>query len=74
MNRAGQLLGQHLIHHPVPLDAAFSGKSRRNESHAEMRLPFRPRTGMSGVQMGFVHHLEALGMKRSLELLLLCEI
>ena len=51
MNRAGQILGQHLVHHALALDSADARKGLRLNDHGEMT--FTAFTG-AGVALMFV--------------------
>ncbi len=50
-----------LVDHPVALDAALALEGHRHELHAEMRLSALPRSGVAGMEVGFVDDVERGG-------------
>ena len=58
MHPVGQLLGQRLIDQPVPLHKRGPLKSIGDDHHLEMRLALGSRTGMAGVLVRFIDHLQ----------------
>ena len=60
MYAGGEFARKYLVNHAVALDSALTAERLRHDMNPEMRLPARPMTGMAGVLVGFVHHIEAL--------------
>ena len=60
MHAGGEFVRKYLINHAVALDPALTAERLRHDMNPEMRLPAGPMTGMAGVLVGFVHHIEAL--------------
>ncbi len=58
MNPGFQFIRQRRVHHAVLLDAGFSTESFRNENHAEMAFPIRPRAGVARVMVRLVDNLQ----------------
>ena len=56
-----EFVRQRRVHHAVALDAALAGKRFRHDRDPEMGLATRPVTGVAGVLMGFIDHVEARG-------------
>jgi len=61
MDGVSHLFAQRRRDKPLTFEAATAGKSRGNDGQPEMRLPLRPVTGMSPVEMRFVDDFEPFG-------------
>ena len=57
MHTGPQLLGKHCIDHAMALDSTLSAERLSHNMNPEMCLPARPRSRMTLVLCGFVHHL-----------------
>jgi hypothetical protein len=60
MDRSGQLLGQHLVDHPLTLHPALVGEGGRDQRDREMALAALPRAGVARVLFGVVADVDAL--------------
>src|SRR4051812_40334522 len=69
MDRAGELLGQHLVDQALTLDPRLAGERRGDDSHREVGLAARPRSDVAGVVMAVVDHLQRGRLKGGGELL-----
>src|SRR5688500_12784238 len=56
VHRAGEFLGQHLIHRALALDARLAGEGAGDDLHAEMRLAALAPAGVTVVLVGLVGH------------------
>ena len=63
MDATRKLFGQRLIDHPVTVEPALSGKRRRDDAHAKMRLAARTPPGMALVPVQFIDDGDASGVK-----------
>jgi hypothetical protein len=61
VDRSGQLLGQHLVDHPLALDPRLVGEGRRDQGHREVALAALARAGVAGVLFGVVADVDPLG-------------
>jgi hypothetical protein len=60
VHEAFELISERFIDHPVALYAALSFESMRHDIHSEMALAPAAVTGVSLVQVGFIHHFESI--------------
>jgi len=60
MHAGRQVLGKDAINDPMPRNAAFACKLRRDDSHAEMALARGVRAGMALMEMRLVDNLQSL--------------
>lgn len=67
---SGELVGENLIDHTVAVDPAASGEVPGHNVNPEVGLAAGPVSCVARVQMRLVHHPEALGLKRLLQLFL----
>ena len=58
MHRAGQFLGQGLVDHSVNGDTVLTLETVSDNFHCEMTLTTRAGTGMSGVEMAVIDHIQ----------------
>ena len=58
---AFELTDKCFVDHAVALKPALPAERLRHNMHSEMSLPALPMPGMSGVLVGFIHHIEARG-------------
>src|SRR6516164_6492722 len=58
---AFELTDKCFVDHAVAFEPALPAERLRHNMHPEMSLPAPPMPGMSGVPVGFVHHVEARG-------------
>lgn len=63
MHPIRQETGEHLVDDPVTGDARRTLKGLRHDRHVKMRLTFRTRTRMTGMQMGLVRNFKTQGRK-----------
>ena len=63
-----QFIDERCIDHAVALEPALSAKRFRHDVNPEMSLSAFPVSGMPGVLVGFIHHLDALGRERRTQL------
>lgn len=61
VDAACELTGKCFVDHSVALEPALSAERFRHNIHPEMSLPALAMSGMPGVLVGFVHHVEARG-------------
>src|SRR5215831_17423848 len=61
VDAAFELTDKCFVDHAVALEPAPPAERLRHNMHPEMSLPALPMPGMSGVPVGFVHHVEARG-------------
>jgi hypothetical protein len=61
VDAAFELTDKCFVDHAVALEPALPAERLRHNIHAEMSLPALAMSGMPGVLVGFVHHLEARG-------------
>ena len=59
VDAAFELTDKCFVDHAVALEPALPVERLRHNMHPEMSLPALPMPGMSGVPVGFVHHVEA---------------
>lgn len=60
MYRTGKFFFQDVIHQPLAIHSAAIGKCRRDDFHTKMGLAFGAGPDMSGMKVGFVHHVQGL--------------
>jgi hypothetical protein len=58
MDALGQFFGQSLVDHPMLLDTGLAIEGSRHDLYLEMRLAFRPRTGMAGMFMRLIDDIQ----------------
>ncbi len=61
VDAAFELTDKCFVDHAVALEPALPAERLRHNIHPEMSLPAPAMSGMPGVLVGFVHHLEARG-------------
>src|SRR6476660_3716667 len=61
VDAAFELTDKCFVDHAVALKPALSAERLRHNMHSEMSLPALAMPGMSGVPVGFIHHVEARG-------------
>jgi hypothetical protein len=61
VDAAFELTDKCFVDHAVALEPALPAERLRHNIHPEMSLPALAMSGMPGVLVGFVHHLEARG-------------
>ena len=61
VDAAFELTDKCFVDHAVALKPALPAERLRHNMHSEMSLPALPMPGMSGVPVGFIHHVEARG-------------
>src|SRR5215472_13939756 len=61
VDAAFELTDKCFVDHAVALKPALPTERLRHNMHSEMSLPALPMPGMSGVPVGFIHHVEARG-------------
>src|SRR5215467_5203525 len=61
VDAAFELTDKCFVDHAVALEPAPPAERLRHNMHPEMSLPALPMPGMSGVPVGFVHHVEVRG-------------
>ena len=64
MNRTAQFLCQHLVDHAVTLDQGLALERFSLDLDPKMCFTFRPRTGVTGMKMSFVDHLQRVRHQR----------
>src|SRR5262249_8021123 len=61
VDAAFELTDKCFVDHAVALEPAPPAERLRHNMHPEMSLPALPMPGMSGVPVGFVHHVDVRG-------------
>lgn len=61
VDAVGEVFGERLIDHAMPLHAAPSREGGGDDPHAEMRFAVRMRAGMAGVELRLVDDGQHLG-------------
>ena len=63
MDGTGEFFGEGGVDEPLPSDASQSVKFFRNYQNTKMRIASAGRSGMAGVKMGFIFHVEPRWLK-----------
>jgi len=61
VDTAGKLLGQNTVNQAMAFHPGLTFERARHDIDAEVALPSRAVAGMAFMQVGFVHHIDALG-------------
>src|SRR5437667_4926124 len=61
VHAAFEFIGKRLVYHAVAFEPRLAAKGFRHDRDPEMGLPARPMSGMAGVQVRFIDHVEVRG-------------